>query len=178
MDVVLFEPLAMPLFNSLYSFAHWLTGNRAEAEDLVQETYVKALKGFGSFQEGTDFRAWIYRILRNTFLTSRTGLAARKTTYLEEEEAEHEYVPVQSVTPETVLLQKENAQMLMDVLGSLPMPHREILLLCDVEELSYRDAAEVLSIPVGTVMSRLSRARGKCRQMLQERSSVGYHHAV
>src|SRR6266496_6600737 len=65
---VAFEELAMPLFDSLYNFAHWLTQNREEAEDLVQETYAKALKGFGSFQPGTNFRAWIFRILRNTFL--------------------------------------------------------------------------------------------------------------
>src|SRR5215472_9573237 len=66
-----FEELAMPLFDQLYNFAHWLTQNREEAEDLVQETYAKALKGFSSFQPGTNFRAWMYRILRNTFLTSR-----------------------------------------------------------------------------------------------------------
>ena len=66
----------MPLFDQLYNFAHWLAQDRTEAEDLVQETYVKALKGFSSFQPGTNFRAWIYRILRNTFLTSRTGLKA------------------------------------------------------------------------------------------------------
>jgi RNA polymerase sigma-70 factor (ECF subfamily) len=69
-----FEELAIPLFASLYNFAAWLTQNQDEAEDLVQETYMKALKGFASFQQGTNFRAWIYRILRNTFLTSRSGL--------------------------------------------------------------------------------------------------------
>src|SRR5213596_4386543 len=69
-----FEELAMPLFDQLYNFAHWMAQNREEAEDLVQETYAKALKGFSSFQPGTNFRAWMYRILRNTFLTSRTGL--------------------------------------------------------------------------------------------------------
>ena len=73
----------MPLFDSLYNFAHWLTQNREEAEDLVQETYAKALRGFASFQPGTNFRAWIFRILRNTFLTSRSGLAATKTVPLE-----------------------------------------------------------------------------------------------
>ena len=69
-----FEELALPLFDRLYNFAQWLTQDRTEAEDLVQETYAKALKGFSSFQQGSNFRAWMYRILRNTFLTSRTGL--------------------------------------------------------------------------------------------------------
>ena len=81
-----FEELAMPLFDQLYNFAHWLTQNREEAEDLVQETYAKALKGFSSFQLGTNFRAWMYRILRNTFLTSRTGLRAAATVPLDSEE--------------------------------------------------------------------------------------------
>src|SRR6266702_3201301 len=78
-----FEELAMPLFDQLYNFAHWLAQDRTEAEDLVQETYAKALKGFSSFQAGTNFRAWMYRILRNTFLTSRTGLKAAATEPLE-----------------------------------------------------------------------------------------------
>ena len=73
----------MPLFDRLYNFAHWLTQDRQEAEDLVQETYAKALKGFPSFQPGTNFRAWMYRILRNTFLTSRTGLQASATVPLD-----------------------------------------------------------------------------------------------
>src|SRR5580658_8518902 len=78
-DSALFEELAMPLFARLYNFACWLTQDRAAAEDLVQETYMKALKGFSSFRQGTNFRAWIYRILRNTFLTSRSGLKASAT---------------------------------------------------------------------------------------------------
>jgi RNA polymerase sigma-70 factor (ECF subfamily) len=81
-----FEELAMPLFDQLYNFANWLTRNREEAEDLVQETYAKALKGFPSFRLGTNFRAWMYRILRNTFLTSRTGLKAKMTLSLDSEE--------------------------------------------------------------------------------------------
>src|SRR3989449_3083634 len=83
-----FEELAIPLFDQLYNFAHWLTQNREEAEDLVQETYAKALKGFSSFQPDTNFRAWIYRILRNTFLTSRTGLKASMTVPLGTDEEE------------------------------------------------------------------------------------------
>src|ERR1700720_1419451 len=83
-----FEELAMPLFDQLYNFAQWLTQDRTEAEDLVQETYVKALKGFSSFQADTNFRAWIYRILRNTFLTSRTGLKATATVAIDGEEGD------------------------------------------------------------------------------------------
>ena len=76
----------MPLFARLYNFAHWLTQDRSEAEELVQETCVKALKGFGSFRQGTNFRAWMYRILKNTFLTSRAGLKAA-TVSLDDDEA-------------------------------------------------------------------------------------------
>jgi RNA polymerase sigma-70 factor, ECF subfamily len=85
-----FEELAMPLFDQLYNFAHWLTRNRDEAEDLVQETYAKALKGFSSFRLGTNFRAWMFRILSNTFLTSRTGLKATMTAPLDSEDHEPE----------------------------------------------------------------------------------------
>ena len=81
-----FEELAMPLLGRLYNFAHWLTQDRSEAEDLVQEACMKALKGFGSFRQGTNFRAWMYRILKNTFLTSRAGLGAAPVS-LDDDEA-------------------------------------------------------------------------------------------
>jgi RNA polymerase sigma-70 factor, ECF subfamily len=153
-----FEELAMPLFDQLYNFAHWLTQNRDEAEDLVQETYVKALKGFSSFQLGTNFRAWMYRILRNTFLTSRTGLKATAMVPLETEEEGPE-LAVEKENPETILLKSSNSQMVESAIDGLPVHFREILLLCEVEEMSYQEIAETLSIPIGTVMSRLSRAR-------------------
>src|ERR1700732_5359748 len=107
-----FEELAMPLFDQLYNFAHWLTRNREEAEDLVQETYAKALKGFPSFRLGTNFRAWMYRILRNTFLTSRTGLKAKMTLSLDFEEAELPELPVEGNTPETLLMERSNLELL------------------------------------------------------------------
>jgi RNA polymerase sigma-70 factor, ECF subfamily len=166
MDPEFFEQLALPLFDSLYNLAHWLTGDRVDAEDLVQETYAKALKGFKSFQEGTNLRAWMFRILRNTFLTSRTGLMARNTSSLEEEAEDAEVLVAHTVTPESVLLQNENQQMILDALTALPVHYREIILLCEVEELSYREIADVLSLPIGTVMSRLSRARNSLRHML------------
>ena len=173
-----FEELAMPLFDQLYNFAHWLTADRSDAEDLVQETYAKALKGFRSFDEGTNLRAWMYRILRNTFLTSRSGLAAQKTSSLEDENGAEDWLMAHEATPETLLLQNENRQAVMDVLAALPVGYREILLLCEMEELSYREIAEVLAVPVGTVMSRLSRARKQLRRTLVAAPSGRYSDAV
>jgi RNA polymerase sigma-70 factor, ECF subfamily len=161
-----FENLAMPLFDQLYNFAHWLTQNREEAEDLVQETYVKGLRGFSSFQLGTNFRAWMYRILRNTFLTSRTGLRATLTVPLDSEEDGPE-LALESETPETILLRRSDSRLVQNAINDLPVHYREILLLCEVEEMSYQEIAEALSIPIGTVMSRLSRARRTLRDGLR-----------
>jgi RNA polymerase sigma-70 factor (ECF subfamily) len=162
-----FEQLAMPHFERLYNFACWLTHDREEAEDLVQETYTKALKGFSSFQPGTNFRAWMYRILRNAFLTSRTGLKAAATVPLDLE-GEEENVPTVKETPESILLQRSDWQIVQQALEELPVAHREVLLLCDVEEMSYQEIAATLAVPMGTVMSRLSRARRALREAVQK----------
>jgi RNA polymerase sigma-70 factor, ECF subfamily len=167
-----FEELAMPLFDQLYNFAHWLTQNREEAEDLVQETYAKALKGFSSFQSGTNFRAWMYRILRNTFLNSRTGLRVTMTVPLDPEEDGPE-LAVEHNTPETLLLERSNSELLQSAIDELPVHFREILLLCEVEEMSYQEISETLSVPIGTVMSRLSRARRTLRDRLRPQAQVG-----
>lgn len=159
-----FEELALPLFDRLYNLACWLTQDREEAEDLVQETYAKALKGFSSFQPGTNFRAWIYRILRNTFLTSRTGLRATVPLDLE---SENEALPATDETPESILLGQVDQKLLQDALDRLPVAHREVILLCDVEEMSYQEISQALAIPMGTVMSRLSRARKGLRCAIQ-----------
>jgi RNA polymerase sigma-70 factor, ECF subfamily len=164
-----FEELAMPLFDQLFNFAQWLTHDREEAEDLVQETYAKALKGFSSFQLGTNFRAWMYRILRNTFLTSRTGLKATSTVALEAEEDGPE-LAVEKETPETILMTRYDSELLQSAIQELPVHYRETLLLCEVEEMSYQEISETLSVPVGTVMSRLSRARRALRDNLQRKT--------
>jgi len=166
MDRAFFEQLAMPLFDQLYNHACWLTGDRVDAEDLVQETYAKALKGFGSFAEGTNLRAWMFRILRNTFMTTKTGLAARNTEYLEDDEVLSDRVMAHAITPELLLLRSQNEQAVFAALESLPVNYRQIILLSEVEEMSYREIAEVLDVPVGTVMSRLSRARSGLRALL------------
>src|SRR6202158_1430455 len=98
-DDASFEALAMPLFDALYNYARWLTHDASEAEDLVQETYLKAFRGFRSFTPGTNFRAWMYRILRNTFLTSRSGLKSAATVPLDAE-ADNDILPATQSTPE------------------------------------------------------------------------------
>jgi RNA polymerase sigma-70 factor, ECF subfamily len=174
---VSFEELAVPLFDQLYNFAHWLTRDRMEAEDLVQETYAKALRGFSSFQLGTNFRAWIYRILRNTFLTSRTGLKATMTVPLEPEEESPE-LPIQRETPEAMLIERSNWQLIQSAIEELPLHSREVLLLCDLEEMSYREISETLSIPIGTVMSRLSRARTALAELVRRKLEGGTVHGL
>ena len=162
-----FAQWAMPLFDSLYNFAMWLTHNREEAEDLVQETYAKALKGFGSFQPGTNFRAWMFRILRNAFLNSRTGLKVTHTVRVEDEmELAEMYVTEQ--TPESMLLRRIDHDALQHAIEALPLNFREVLILRDVEDLSYQEIADALSIPIGTVMSRLARARRIVRNTLEQ----------
>lgn len=167
-----FDELALPLFDRLYNFAHWLTQNREEAEDLVQETYMKALKGFSSFKPGTNFRAWMYRILHNTFLTSRTGLKVTMTVPLDDKEDGPE-LAVEPATPESIFLQRANAEMLQSAIDELPVYFREVLLLCEVEEMSYQEIADTLAIPIGTVMSRLARARKLLQSRLRERMQRG-----
>jgi RNA polymerase sigma-70 factor, ECF subfamily len=159
-----FERLAMPLFDALYNFARWLARDQSEAEDLVQEAFAKALRGFASFEPGTDFRAWMFRILRNTFLTSRTGLQAKLTVPLEPEKEESAAVELQ--TPETLALASATREALQSALEQLPVAYREVVLLCDVEEMKYQEIAEVLSVPIGTVMSRIARGRKLLREML------------
>jgi RNA polymerase sigma-70 factor (ECF subfamily) len=99
-----FEELAMPLFDSLYNFASWLFHNKSNAEDLVQETYLKALRSFASFQPGTNFREWMFRIRKNTFLSSRSTLDRRMTVEIDSEDAVP-VLPVTSSSPESLLLE-------------------------------------------------------------------------
>jgi RNA polymerase sigma factor (sigma-70 family) len=148
-----FEELAIPLFDSLYNFAHWLAQNQNDAEDLVQETYLKALRSYASFEPGTNFRPWIFQILKNTFLSSRSKLERRMTLAMDSEE--------------DLLLGRSDIDAVRSAIEQLPVIFREVILLCDVEDASYREIAEILSIPIGTVMSRLARARKMVRASLR-----------
>jgi RNA polymerase sigma-70 factor (ECF subfamily) len=169
-----FERLALPLLPSLYNVAYWLSRNATDAEDLVQETFLKALRGFASFEPGSNFKAWIFRILRNTYLTSRTGLAATRTValedeYLESAESGPAMIPEAAIdrqTPEMNLLQLADRVAIQTAMETMPPPLLEVILLCDVEEMKYREIAFTLDIPIGTVMSRVARARAALRMAL------------
>lgn len=169
-----FEDLALPLLPALYNVARWLSQNAADAEDLVQETFLKALRGFDSFEQGSNFKAWIFRILRNTYLTSRSGLAALRTVSLEEElqqrsETGFETYPeaaIDRLTPEINLMRLTDRAALQGAMEKLPPLLLEVILLCDVEEMKYKEIASVLDVPIGTVMSRIARARAQLRQLL------------
>ena len=165
----------MPLLPALYNVARWLSQNPVDAEDLVQETFLKALRGFDSFEQGSNFKAWIFRILRNTYLTSRSGLAALRTVSLDEmlqeqSESGPEIYPdaaIDRLTPEISLTRLADRAALQSAMEKLPPLLLEVILLCDVEEMKYKEIAGILDIPIGTVMSRIARARAHLRQSLQ-----------
>jgi RNA polymerase sigma-70 factor (ECF subfamily) len=163
------------LLPSLYNVAVWLSRNSEDAEDLVQETFLKALRGFATFEPGSNFKAWIFRILRNTYLTSRSGLATRRTVALDEELEERDDlgprpVPEAAIdrqTPEVNLMRLSDKAALHAAMEELASPLLEVILLCDVEEMKYKEIATVLEIPIGTVMSRIARARTALRTTLR-----------
>jgi len=173
-----FGDLALPLLPALYNLASWLARGDGDAEDLVQETMLKALRGFSSFEPGTNFKAWIFRILRNTFLTSRSGLAAMRTVSLEDEMDETEErgprrIPAAAIdreTPESSVIRMRDSDALRAAMEKLPTHLLEVLVLCDVEEMKYREIAMVAGIPIGTVMSRIARARAQLRRDLGSQS--------
>jgi RNA polymerase sigma-70 factor, ECF subfamily len=173
---VSFGKLALPLLPALYNLASWLARGDGDAEDLVQETMLKALRGFSSFESGTNFKAWIFRILRNTYLTSRSGLEAMRTVALEDgmdanEEQRPQRIPEAAIdrqTPESNVIRMRDAEALRAAMENLPPHLLEVIVLCDVE---YREVALVAGIPIGTVMSRIARGRAQLRRELESQSS-------
>jgi RNA polymerase sigma-70 factor (ECF subfamily) len=166
----------MPLVPSLYNLAFWLSRNSADAEDLVQETILKALRGFAAFEPGSNFKAWIFRILRNSYLTSVTGLAATRTVALETElgvegGAVYPEGAIDRLTPEMNLLLLSDRAALQAAMEKLPAPLLEVILLCDVEEMKYKEIATILELPIGTVMSRIARGRAALRSLLEPPSA-------
>ena len=163
-----FERLVLPHLDAAWRLARWLTRNEADAEDLVQEAYVRAWRFFSSLR-GDDAKPWLMRIVRNCWYSrARTEAGRGRATSLEDAEAEVEAtLQAQSEPdgPEHRLIRIEDTALVRQAMDSLPDEFREVLVLREVEDMAYRDLAETVGVPIGTVMSRLSRAR----KMLGER---------
>ena len=175
-DQATFAEQAMPLMSSLYSAALRMTRNPADAEDLVQETYLKAYRGFGGFKDGTNLKAWLYRILTNTFINSYRS-KKRRPDETELDEVEDLYLYRRLGALEQALAGRSAEDELMDwfteaeikeALEELPEQFRMAVLLADVEGFSYKEIAEILDVPIGTVMSRLHRGRKGLQKRLYD----------
>ncbi len=176
-----FEKEFMPHIDSMYNFAFRLTNDEDDANDLVQDTYLKAFRFINSFSQGTNAKAWLFRILKNSFINdfrkkskepAKVDYQDVETTYNSEEDAE---------TNQTVDLRAETVQDLIgdeiaNALNSLPVDFRTVIILCDVEGFTYEEMAKILDIPIGTVRSRLHRARMLLKEKLKSYAkSLGYN---
>lgn len=169
-----FERDVLPLLPNLYSAALRLTRNPSDAEDLVQEAYLRAYRGFSGFEEGTNLRAWMYRILTNTFINAYRK-KQREPVTVQEDDVEDWYLYDKlgetGVEPsaEAEVLQRMPDEDVQRALEDLPEGFRLAVLLADVEGFAYKEIAEILDIPIGTVMSRLHRGRRALEKALWEK---------
>ena len=161
-----FEAEVMPHVGRLFRLAMWFERDRGEAEDLVQETLVQALRSFHRFTLGTNCRAWLLSILQHVRSNRRRAKLRRVTL---EDPADDIAETVAFVPPVPQRLTDEDV---LAALGGIPQPYQDIILLSDVEELTYKEIATALAIPIGTVMSRLHRGRALLRQQLAARTPV------
>ena len=162
-----FETLMLPLMNDAYNLARWLMRNPQDAEDMVQESYLRAFKFFCSFREGTNARAWLLRIVRNTCYTALAGAELKGREVPLEEEANE--IQDASPLPPAILTRKATIETVRAAIAKLDTDFREAIVLRELEGLSYKEISEVTDVPIGTVMSRLSRARDQLALLLSDR---------
>jgi RNA polymerase sigma-70 factor (ECF subfamily) len=174
-----FEALVSPWLDGLYAAALRLTRNERDAEDLVQDTVMRAWRFFEKFEKGTNFRAWLFKILTNTFINSYRRTTREKSL---QEESERQSVEAhffspdsaeQAANPEEFLLERVLRDDVLRAIDALPIDFRMVVILADLQEFSYKEIAEVLDIPVGTVMSRLFRGRRALQRALLDAQRHG-----
>jgi RNA polymerase sigma-70 factor (ECF subfamily) len=158
-----FAEVALPHLDAAYNLARWLSGSASDADDIVQDAYLRAFRFFDSFH-GDNARAWLLAIVRNTWFSEwrRRRDAADGTPYdeaLHGDERLPGWIDDIGCNPETLAVRRDDVQLVHGALGRLPVVYREVLVLRELEDMSYRDIAMVVDVPIGTVMSRLARAR-------------------
>ena len=160
----LFEDTVLPHLDAAFNYARWLTRNAADAEDVVQDACVRALRFFSSLRED-DARAWLFAIVRNTWYSRVTRRPAdsdgARSEHSENDPVDH------SLDPEEQLLQQHTVTTVRAALEQLPVDYREVLVLREIEGLSYKEIAQVTRVPIGTVMSRLARGRDRLTAVLR-----------
>ena len=164
-----FEETVLPHLDAAFNYARWLTGNDAEAEDVVQDACVRAMRFFASLRHH-EARAWLFTIVRNTWYSRITKRRrARDAAALDALDAE----PAdEGPDPETILLQQRTVARVRDALEQLPVEFREVIVLREIEGLTYKEIAAVVQVPIGTVMSRLSRGRDRLSGVLKASAPV------
>lgn len=174
----IFEAEALAYLDQLYGTALRMTRNQADAEDLVQETYTKAFAAFRSFEQGTNLRAWLFRILRNTYINSYRKAQRQPYSTSADELSDTQLLDVDSRAPggarsaEIEALERLGDPTIIEAMNALPEDFRTAVYLADVEGFSYKEIAEIMETPVGTVMSRVHRGRKSLRSLLAEYGSA------
>ena len=173
-----FEESVLPHLDAANNLARWLTRDEGDAEDLVQEAYLRAFRFFDSFRGG-DSRAWLLKIVRNTFYTTLQQRARRPGAPIDdgaddgvdEQECER-------CDPETIALANADRQLVREALEALPVEYREVMVLRELEGFAYKEIAAIAGVPIGTVMSRLARARAQLRRHLAARAASEARHEL
>lgn len=175
----IFNKEFMPHIDSMYNFAFRLTTDEDDANDLVQDTYLKAFRFISSFEQGTNAKAWLFRILKNSFINDYRK-KSKEPAKVDYQDVETTYNSEDAETEHTVDLRAESVSDLIGdevatALNSLPVDFRTVIILCDIEGFTYEEMAKILDIPIGTVRSRLHRARNLLKEKLRDyASSMGY----